>query len=281
MSEYIYESPDACEESKPRRDTDGDIYANVAVYRRHTVQDSPTVQKAGPFKLAVVCLVLLSVVLLTVILGLCVKSHTERDELQTQICNLEVMLKQYAVNITLDPYTAFRKLLLSADRKQVSYGSHMNQNDPGNPKRFSRVSSVLAAEGFTSGRFYYEVQVRGKTSWVLGVVRESIKKKETVVLSPAHGYWGIRMENKRVHLSLSVPLTLEQNPQRVGVFVDYKAGEVSFYDADSWNQIYSYRGVVFNEPIYPYFNPRATYGGRNSSPLIITTPVPCEKQPKV
>ena len=47
MSEYIYESPDACEESKPRRDTDGDIYANVAVYRRHTVQDSPTVQKAG------------------------------------------------------------------------------------------------------------------------------------------------------------------------------------------------------------------------------------------
>lgn len=186
-----------------------------------------------------------------------------------------------AVNITLDPYTAFRKLLLSADRKQVSYGSHMNQNDPGNPKRFSRVSSVLAAEGFTSGRFYYEVQVRGKTSWVLGVVRESIKKKETVVLSPAHGYWGIRMENKRVHLSLSVPLTLEQNPQRVGVFVDYKAGEVSFYDADSWNQIYSYRGVVFNEPIYPYFNPRATYGGRNSSPLIITTPVPCEKQPKV
>ncbi|XP_031441001.1 E3 ubiquitin-protein ligase TRIM39-like [Clupea harengus] len=278
MSGYIYESPDVFEEDKPRMDTDGDMYANVAVNRRHTVQDPPSVQKAGPFKLAVGCLVLLCVVLLTVIIGLCVKFDTERDELQIQLCNLENVFKRYAVNVTLDRDTAYPQLILSADGKQVRY-KNKRRNITDNPNRFGTFYSVLATHGFSSGRFYYEVQVSGKTEWSLGVARESINRKERVTLSPQKGYWTIcqTYNDYKARDDAYVVLSLKEKPERVGVFVDYEAGLVSFYDVDRWNHIYSFRGPSFNEIIYPLLNPGGSNEGDNVSPLIIMTPVLCAK----
>ena len=79
------------------------------------------------------------------------------------------------------------------------------------------------------------------------------------------------------HADPSVVLSLKEKPERVGVFVDYGAGLVSFYDADRWNLMYSFRGVSFKEKIYPFFTPFTRDGGKNSSPLIIITPIPCPK----
>ena len=43
---------------------------------------------------------------------------------------------------------------------------------PVNAKSFSRYVDVLGKQGFSSGRFYYQVQVGAKTNWNLGVARE-------------------------------------------------------------------------------------------------------------
>uniref|UniRef100_A0A8C4GW03 E3 ubiquitin-protein ligase TRIM21-like n=1 Tax=Dicentrarchus labrax TaxID=13489 RepID=A0A8C4GW03_DICLA len=188
---------------------------------------------------------------------------------------LEVELKrvqQYAVDVTLDPDTAQPNLILSDDGKQVKHGD-VKKNLPDNPERFDRCAGVLAKQSFSTGRFYYEVQVKGKTEWDLGVARELINRKGKITLSPQNGYWTIWLRNKNEYKALagpSVRLSLQSQPEKVGVFVDYEEGLVSFYDVDAAALIYSFTGCSFTEKLYPYFSPSINYGGTNSAPLIIS-----------
>ncbi|XP_026077774.1 E3 ubiquitin-protein ligase TRIM39-like [Carassius auratus] len=181
-------------------------------------------------------------------------------------------MQQYAVDVTLDPDTAHPKLILSDDGKQVRHGD-IRQKLPDKPERFDYCACALGKEGFSSGRFYFEVQVKGKTEWDLGVARESINRKGRITLSPRDGYWTVFLRNGdeyKAGAGPSVSLSLRVKPQRVGVFVDYEEGLVSFYDVESSSHIYSFTAQSFTEKLYPLFNPCPNDGGKNSSPLIIT-----------
>ncbi|XP_063042810.1 zinc-binding protein A33-like isoform X2 [Engraulis encrasicolus] len=196
----------------------------------------------------------------------------ERDELQRRLGEIESHhIKQHAVDVILDPDTAALSLILSADGKQVKTGD-TRQNLPDNPKRFNKSFNVLGREGFSTGKFYYEVQVKGKTRWTIGVARESINRKGQIYLSPEYGLWTIWLRNGtyKAHADPSVTLSLKGTLQTVGVFVDYGAGLVSFYDSDCWNHIYSFTNVSFTEKIYPFFSPNLNKEGKNSAPLIIS-----------
>ncbi|XP_035856383.1 E3 ubiquitin-protein ligase TRIM21-like isoform X2 [Sander lucioperca] len=181
-------------------------------------------------------------------------------------------VQQYAVDVSLDPDTAHPDLILSDDGKQVN-DSDVRKNLPDNPERFSYCACVLGKQSFSSGRFYFEVQVKGKTNWDLGVVRESINRKGIITLSPENGYWIIWLRNGNEYKAAAGPsvlLSLKSPPQKVGVFVDYEEGLVSFYDVDAAALIYSFTGCSFTEKLFPYFSPGLNYGGKNSSPLIIS-----------
>ncbi|XP_026183965.1 E3 ubiquitin-protein ligase TRIM21-like [Mastacembelus armatus] len=180
-------------------------------------------------------------------------------------------VQQFAVDVTLDPDTANPWLILSADGKQVNFG-HENKYLPKNPKRFSYYASVLGKQSFSSGKFYFEVQVKGKSKWDLGVARESINRKDKIMLSPTTGYWTLSLRNENKYKALADPrvhLSLKSQPEKVGVFVDYKDGLVSFYDIDSAALIFSFTGCSFTEKLYPFFNPCNSDDGKNSAPLII------------
>ncbi|XP_049338574.1 nuclear factor 7, ovary-like [Astyanax mexicanus] len=181
-------------------------------------------------------------------------------------------IQQYAVDVTLDPDTAHPDLMLSDDGKQVKHGN-IRQKIPDSPQRFNQCSCVLGKEGFSSGRFYYEVQVRGKSNWDLGVISESSNRKGKIKASPENGLWSIWLRNETEYKARDSPpvlLSLNQVLQKVGVFVDYEEGLVSFYDVDTSSHIYSFTGQSFTEKIYPYFSPCLNDGGKNSAPLIIT-----------
>nr|XP_055075150.1 E3 ubiquitin-protein ligase TRIM39-like [Misgurnus anguillicaudatus] len=177
-------------------------------------------------------------------------------------------MQQYAVDVTLNPYTAHPNLILSDDKKQVRYGD-IKLKLPENPKRFDYYLSVLGKEGFSSGRFYYEVQVKGKVGWTLGIVRESINRKGVTPVTPANGFWTLTMWNEN-EAGPDVFLSVKVSPQKVGVFVNYEEGLVSFYEVESRSHIYSFTGQYFSEKLYPYFNPCDDNAGINSVPLIIT-----------
>ncbi|XP_033982692.1 E3 ubiquitin-protein ligase TRIM21-like isoform X2 [Trematomus bernacchii] len=204
--------------------------------------------------------------------GTVVRAVTQLEETLSEQMKklLEVELKrvqQYELEVTLDPDTAHPNLILSDDGKQVNCGD-VKKNLPDNPERFDPCARVLAKQSFSSGRYYYEVQVKGKTEWILGVARESINRKGSVTATPQDGCWIIWLiENEYEALSgPPVRLSLKSQPEKVGVFVDYEEGLVSFYDVDAAALIYSFTGCCFTEKLYPSFCP----GLKNSAPLIIS-----------
>lgn len=199
--------------------------------------------------------------------------ETVKDEVK-RLCATEFQRAQrYAVSVTLDPETAHPKLILSENKKQVHH-SDIALNVPENPKRFYPCVSVLGKEGFSSGRFYFEVVVKGKTEWDIGVGSESMNRKGGNTLNPESGYWALGMRNPKSYWALSstpVAVPLVTVPQKVGVYVDIEGGQVSFYNPDTASHIYSYTGYSFTEKLFPYFNPRRNHGGVNSAPLIISS----------
>ncbi|KAK0132966.1 Zinc finger protein RFP [Merluccius polli] len=180
-------------------------------------------------------------------------------------------IQQYEVDVTLDPDTAHPHLILSEDGKQVHNGG-VKKNLPDNRKRFTLGLSVLTRQSFSSGRFYFEVQVKNKTQWRLGVARESISRKGLLIGTPENGYWTILFTKDQLVFSdnSDVRLPLRAELQKVGVFVDYDEGLVSFYDVEARVHIYSATGCTFREPLYPFLCPGLLHGGINSAPLIIS-----------
>ncbi|XP_029977816.1 E3 ubiquitin-protein ligase TRIM39-like [Sphaeramia orbicularis] len=181
-------------------------------------------------------------------------------------------VQQYEVDLTLDPDTAHPELILSDDGKQVHDGG-VKKNLPDKPQRFTGCHCILAKQSFSSGRFYFEVQVKGKTKWDLGVARESSNRTGVITECPQNGYWTIWLRNGNEYKALAGPavlLSVKSGPQKVGVFVDYEEGLVSFYDVGSSVLIYSFTGCCFNDKLLPYFSPCTNAAGTNSAPLIIT-----------
>ncbi|XP_076013056.1 E3 ubiquitin-protein ligase TRIM39-like [Genypterus blacodes] len=181
-------------------------------------------------------------------------------------------IQQFAVDVTLDPDTAHPLLILSDDEKQV-YCGNVRKNLPDQPKRFDQCPIVLAKQSFSSGRFYFEVQVKGKTEWDLEVTRETSERKGLIRQRPREGYWTLMLRNVDEHKASvrpPVPLSLESKPEKVGVFVDYEEGLVSFYDVDAAALIFSFTGCSFTHELLPYCHPGRNHVGTNSAPVIIS-----------
>ncbi|XP_030631850.1 E3 ubiquitin-protein ligase TRIM39 [Chanos chanos] len=193
-------------------------------------------------------------------------------------------ISHYAVDLTLDPSTANPWLELSADGRRVSDGE-IERSVPNNPQRFDTAPCVLARQAVTGGRSYWEVEVTNKTAWDLGVVRQSISRKGVVTLSPEDGYWAICLRKGKEYRACdkhSVLLKLPSKPHKVGLFVDFDEGCISFFDAGTRTHIYSFTGFSFIEPLLPFFNPEMSDSGHNRAPLVIlpaseiSGELPCE-----
>ncbi|XP_060927594.1 zinc finger protein RFP-like [Limanda limanda] len=197
------------------------------------------------------------------------------DEILEEIPEIRMKrMREHAVDLTLDPDTANNSLVIREDGKQVTVEDNIEKDKvTDNPKRFNVFCQVLAKEGFMTGKFYFEVQVKGKIRWIIGVARESVDRKNATGASVKNGYWCIRFDECKYKTTAdSEPIILKEELHKLGVFVDYNKGEVSFYNADSKSLIGCITGCCFTERLYPYFCPQRNYNG-NSAPLIIT-PVP-------
>lgn len=197
------------------------------------------------------------------------------QQLQSALKMLSVQeherMQQYAADVHLDPKTANRWLVLSADGRQVWDGD-VEQALTDVPERFDTAPCVLATRGFTTGRHYWEVYVGDKTAWDLGVARQSVSRKGVVTLCPEEGYWTVCLRKGSEYRACAGQvelLSLTQRPQLVGVFLDYEDGTVSFYDAETKSNIYSYTRFQFTETMFPFFNPDLRDSHSNKSPLII------------
>ncbi|XP_051795169.1 E3 ubiquitin-protein ligase TRIM21-like isoform X2 [Acanthochromis polyacanthus] len=181
-------------------------------------------------------------------------------------------MQQYEVNIVLDPDSAHPMLCLSNDGKQVRYnmGAGMWAGQFLNPNMFTSHLAVLGRRGFSSGRFYFEVCTGQKTEWCVGVATASIQRRGPLVRSSCCGLWAIwfLIDKFETFICPGVPVHMGK-VGRVGVFVDYDKGEISFYDVENATPIYSFTECSFTEELFPYFNPCDNEFGSNLEPLTI------------
>ncbi|XP_059814025.1 zinc-binding protein A33-like [Hypanus sabinus] len=164
------------------------------------------------------------------------------------------------VSVTLDVETANPYLEVSEDRKSVRWtGTRRNLPDTG--KRFTNWACVLGSEGFTSGRHYWEVEVTGNRVWGLGVAAESVERKGWFILSPETGFWVIGRVGDVLHRDCDVSgrpspgsrLPAGPIPGRVGVYLSYESGTVSFYNAETKSHLHTFTGNKFTGKLYPFF----------------------------
>ncbi|XP_024865311.1 pyrin isoform X2 [Kryptolebias marmoratus] len=187
-------------------------------------------------------------------------------------------LPKFLVDVKLNPNTAHQRLVLSDDWKEVRDGGK-NQEVADSPERFDLFGSVLGLNSLTPGRSYWEMEVGSKTGWDLGVTRGGAKRKGKLTLSPGEGYWVLVHYEEEKYAAMTEPpvrLSLKKKPEKVGVFVDYEEGLVSFYDVKTQSHIYTFKDCVFKGDLYPYFSPHMVQDEKNSEPLVIFAEKNCE-----
>ncbi|XP_061255373.1 butyrophilin subfamily 1 member A1-like [Bos javanicus] len=158
------------------------------------------------------------------------------------------------VNLTLDAATAHPALFLSEEGRRVTWQEPC-QELPSCPERFVSIPCVLGQLHVSSERYFWEVEVQDTHSWDLGVCRNNVARKGRVTVSPQNGFWAIRLYDGE-YWGLTSPetsLTLKEKLCRVGVFVDYKAGDVSFYNMTDGSHIYTFSKQAFYGGLRPLF----------------------------
>lgn len=104
------------------------------------------------------------------------------------------------------------------------------------------------------------------------MVKESVNRKGMITSKPENGYWTVRLRSGNEYRALDSPsvlLNLKDKPQIVGVFTDYEAGTVSFFNVEDRSHIYTFTSCLFSKRIFPFFSPGVCDQGKNTAPLVI------------
>ncbi|KAM9253248.1 E3 ubiquitin-protein ligase TRIM41 isoform 2-T2 [Dugong dugon] len=134
------------------------------------------------------------------------------------------------VDLTLDPDTAHPALMLSPDRRGVRLAER-RQEVADHPKRFSADCCVLGAQGFRSGRHYWEPLLQREV-------------------------WCVGTNGKRYQAQSSTEQTLlspSEKPRRFGVYLDYEAGRLGFYNAETLAHVHTFSAAFLGERVFPFF----------------------------
>ncbi|XP_053193059.1 tripartite motif-containing protein 16-like [Scomber japonicus] len=160
---------------------------------------------------------------------------------------------KYSCEITLDPNTAHTNLLLSegnrkaeAMRQKQSYSSH--------PDRFTNDTQVLSRESLT-GRCYWEVDWRGTETVCVAVAYKNISR---VGNSNECGFgfndksWMLHCFTNNYNFWFNNIHTPVSGPRssRVGVYLDHRAGILSFYSVSETMTLLHRVQTTFTQPLY-------------------------------
>ncbi|NXG66391.1 A33 protein, partial [Hemiprocne comata] len=162
-------------------------------------------------------------------------------------------------DVTLDTDTAHPRLEISGGGKSVRDSGAIKRL-PSNAKRFDSHLFVLAKEGYTSGRHYWEVEVGNRRSWALGIARESVTRKGTLTLSPKNGFWVMGTADGRDHWAYSdpwTPLNVSGKQEKIGIFLDIPAQQLSFHSVHKKAALYTFTiadGGNQEEKFIPFFS---------------------------
>lgn len=149
------------------------------------------------------------------------------------------------------------RLKLSDDRLEVSC-SWRRIFYPCGPQRFDKLWQVLSRDAFLSGSHYWEVDLlHAGAGWWIGAAYPTIGRKgdtEACRLGWNRASWCLKkfdFEYWAFHKGERIPILIEDDPDCIGIFLDYEAGILSFYNvSDGMSHLHTFR-CKFTEPVYP------------------------------
>ncbi|KAI1901315.1 hypothetical protein AGOR_G00033040 [Albula goreensis] len=161
---------------------------------------------------------------------------------------------QYSCELTLDPNTAHRHLRLSDGNREVSRGT-VPQSYPDHPERFDYWSQVLCREALT-GRCYWEAEWRGGNGVYIAVSYKGIRRKgkgDDCRFGHNEKSWRLRCSASRYIICHDKEETEIPVPcsSRIGVYLDHRAGTLSFYSVSDTMTLLHRVQTTFTEPLYP------------------------------
>ncbi|XP_040211095.1 E3 ubiquitin-protein ligase TRIM58-like [Rana temporaria] len=181
-------------------------------------------------------------------------SHTLHTGLSDMIKEVNVFFNiQEASDILLDVNTAQNNLQISDDMKTVSR-SDIEQNRPETPERFQWWAQVLSSQRFSSGRHYWEVDVRESENYRVGMCYPSIEKRGVQSgIGNNNKSWGLWRDSGGcylIHDNKWIIISPDLSSNRVRISVDYEAGQLSFYDlCDPIRHLHTFT-TTFTEPLH-------------------------------
>uniref|UniRef100_A0A8C6SEA5 Uncharacterized protein n=1 Tax=Neogobius melanostomus TaxID=47308 RepID=A0A8C6SEA5_9GOBI len=111
--------------------------------------------------------------------------------------------QQYDVDVKLDGDTAHQNIWLENYSTKAQY-KEKERGYLDKPDRFSSKHFVLGRQAFSSGKFYFEVCVKGSRDWSVGVVKESVERKRNIWVTPNNGFWLIKWNDEKSVAKLGI-----------------------------------------------------------------------------
>ncbi|MEE6519489.1 hypothetical protein FKM82_031342 [Ascaphus truei] len=162
---------------------------------------------------------------------------------------------QEASGLLLDANTASENIVVSDDLKTAS-DSNRNQQRPDEPEKF-RICQVLSTRSFFSGQYYWEVETSESGNWRVGVSYPTVKRNGLCdhIGSNDKSWclwrWGKYSSVK--HDLKQTTLCLDPSTHRFGIYLDYDAGRLSFYQlCDPIRHLHTFT-ATFTEPLHAAF----------------------------
>ncbi|XP_039887808.1 tripartite motif-containing protein 16-like isoform X1 [Simochromis diagramma] len=159
---------------------------------------------------------------------------------------------KYSCEITLEPNTAHSWLLLSEGNRKATF-MNQQQSYSDHPDRFTKRSQVLSGESLT-GRCYWEVEWRGRGVNV-AVAYKNISRKgwgKECGFGQNDKSWSLVCNNNSFTFRYNNIQTPVSGPRssRVGVYLDHRAGILSFYSVSETMTLLHRVQTTFTQPLY-------------------------------
>ncbi|XP_062304978.1 tripartite motif-containing protein 16-like isoform X2 [Osmerus eperlanus] len=170
-------------------------------------------------------------------------------------------LLPYSCQLTLDPNTAHRNLSVSEENRKVTC-LNQKQPYPDHPERFTGSYQVLCREAL-SGRCYWEVEWRGNRVDIAVSYKDISRTDGYSLFGNNNKSWRLRCSSDGYTFRHNSVNTAVSGPQssRVGVYLDHKAGTLSFYSVVSDTVTLLHRvQTTFTQTLYPGLGWYGNYG---------------------
>ncbi|MCJ8749869.1 hypothetical protein PDJAM_G00192590 [Pangasius djambal] len=194
-----------------------------------------------------------------------VHQHLSFDGVRNSLSDLKKRLEEFCEEefskipprdfcyLTLDPNTAHRYLILSEKNRVVRY-TERKKGYSDHPERFDYWNQVLCKES-VCGRCYWEVEWESDRGVAISVSYKGISRKgrgDGGAFALSSQSWSLEYVSSSLSFWHNNILTELRVPSssRIGVYVDHRAGTLSFYSVSDTMKLLHRVHTTFTQPLY-------------------------------